>query len=264
MSALAKREEQLPLEGIPQAPVTDAFLELLERAARDPNTNVGNMERLMALYTQRREAEAKAAYVSALVQLKPKLPVIDKRGRITIHEKGAVKTAASVIQSTPYALWEDIDAAITPTLHDHGFVLTFRSGVAQDGKITVTGVLGHEGGHTEETTITLPHDSSGSKNAVQAVGSSTSYGKRYTATMLLNIRTKGEDDDGVSGGTSLLTTDQVQKVFDCAKRAGKTAEGICTWLKMPEGSGIPDIQQKDYERVIATLNLTPTPRAAGK
>jgi hypothetical protein len=42
----------------------------------------------------------------------------------------------------------------------------------------------------------LPHDSTGSKNAVQAVGSSTSYGKRYTACALLNITSRGEDDDG--------------------------------------------------------------------
>jgi hypothetical protein len=48
--------------------------------------------------------------------------------------------------------------------------------------------------------MTLPLDTSGSKNNVQAVGSSTSYGKRYTATLLLNIRTKGEDDDGHAGG----------------------------------------------------------------
>jgi hypothetical protein len=43
-------------------------------------------------------------------------------------------------------------------------------------------VLSHELGHSEETTMTLPLDTSGSKNNVQAVGSSTSYGKRYTAT----------------------------------------------------------------------------------
>jgi hypothetical protein len=263
MSAVAKREEQLDLPAVP-APEQDTWLALIERAARDPHTNVENMERIMALYERKRAADAKAAYVAALVQMKPQLPVIDKRGRITIHEKGAAKTAASVIQSTPYALWEDIDAQITPILHDHGFVLTFRSGVAQDGKITVTGVLGHEGGHTEETTITLPHDSSGSKNAVQAVGSSTSYGKRYTATMLLNIRTKGEDDDGEKGGTSLLNEDQIEKVFACAKAAGKSAEGICKWLGLPEGSGIPDIQRKDYDRVITALNLTPRGKEPGK
>lgn len=249
MNAVAKREDQLSLEGIPQAPVDDAFLALIERAARDPSTNVENMERIMALYERKQATEAKAAYVSALVQMKPKLPVIDKRGRITIKDKN---DRSLTIQSTPYALWEDIDAKITPILHEHGFVLTFRSGVAQDGKITVTGVLGHEGGHTEETTITLPHDSSGSKNAVQAVGSSTSYGKRYTATMLLNIRTKGDDDDGKKGGDpGFISEDQTEKLFDLIKLVGADKDKFCTHLGI---ESIPDLPAKDYERAIVMLN----------
>ena len=46
----------------------------------------------------------------------------------------------------------------------------------------------------------LPADTSGSKNVVQAIGSSVSYGKRYTMQALLNITSGGEDDDGHSGG----------------------------------------------------------------
>lgn len=161
-------------------------------------------------------------------------------------------THTQVIQSTPYALWEDIDAAITPILAEYGFVLTFRSGVAQDGKITVTGVLGHEGGHTEETTITLPHDSSGSKNAVQAVGSSTSYGKRYTATMLLNIRTKGEDDDGMKGGDpGFITEEQAEKIFDLIRRVGADKDAFCKYLGI---ASVPDLPAKDYDRAIIALN----------
>jgi len=38
----------------------------------------------------------------------------------------------------------------------------------------------------------------GSKNAVQAVGSSVSYGKRYVMSALLNITTTDDDDDGQS------------------------------------------------------------------
>ncbi|WP_340146807.1 ERF family protein [Halomonas sp. PA16-9] len=41
----------------------------------------------------------------------------------------------------------------------------------------------------------LPADISGNKNAVQAFGSSTSYGKRYVLSALLNI-TRGQDDNG--------------------------------------------------------------------
>lgn len=65
-------------------------------------------------------------------------------------------------------------------------------------------------GDQEDTTIVLPHDSTGSKNAVQAVGSSTSYGKRYTAGLLLNLTSRGEDDDGkAADAPATITQDQV-------------------------------------------------------
>lgn len=169
------------------------IMAVISRAASDPTVNVEKLERLTALYERIKANEARTAYMAALAAMQPNLPVVEKRGRIKISKSADDKGQA-------YALWEDISEAIKPTLQQHGFTLSFRTGVAADGKITVTGILGHASGHQEETTITLPHDSSGSKNAVQAVGSSTSYGKRYTATALLNLTFRGEDDDGRAAG----------------------------------------------------------------
>ena len=67
----------------------------------------------------------------------------------------------------------------------------------------MTGILSHRDGHREETTLTLPYDSSGSKNSVQAAGSSYSYGRRYATLMLLNISSRAPqdmDDDGRAAG----------------------------------------------------------------
>lgn len=174
------------------------LMEVIGRAAADPATDVEKLERLLGMYERITARDAKAAYTVALTEVQPKLPVID--------EKGGIKNNAGVVQST-YAKWEDINDIIRPILADHGFALSFRTGVAQDGKITVTGVLSHRDGHQEETTMTLPHDSSGNKNAVQAVGSSTSYGKRYTTIALLNITSRAaadSDDNGRAGGLSAV------------------------------------------------------------
>lgn len=170
---------------------TTAIISMIERAARDPAVDIEKMERLFAMQERAMLRQARVAYAEALAAMQPELPVIDRKGKIIIKDKGGDK----VIQSTPYALWEDTNEAIKPVLARHGFSLSFKVGMAPDGKITVTGILMHREGHEEETTITLPHDSTGSKNAVQAVGSSTSYGKRYTAGLLLNLTSRGEDDD---------------------------------------------------------------------
>lgn len=171
-----------------------SLIDVIAQAARDPNVDIDKMERLIAMQERVRGREAETEYYAALAALQPNLPIID--------ERGGIKDRAGNIQST-YALWEDVNEAIRPVLAEHGFSLTFRVARA-DGEIIVTGVLAHRGGHREDTTITLPTDTSGSKNAVQAVGSSTSYGKRYTAFALLNITSTGEDDDGNKAGMKVV------------------------------------------------------------
>lgn len=187
---------------------TTAIVQMIERAAMNPAVDIDKMERLLQMQERVMDRRAKAAFDAALAIMQPQLPQVDRNGRIVIlskEDRNAGRTNAPPQQSTPYALWEDINAAIGPHLAAHGFALSFRTGNTPEGKITVTGVLSHKEGHREETTITLMHDSSGSKNSVQAVGSSISYGKRYTAGLLLNItsRAPGDaDDDGKAAGVA--------------------------------------------------------------
>ena len=186
MNAIAKQPDQQPV-------VTDydsGLLDVIARAARDPSVDIDKMERLIAMQERVQARDAVVAFNAALADLQPSLPVIS--------ERGGIKDRGGNVQST-YALWEDVNEAIRPHLAEHGFALRFRVNRESD-QISVTGILSHRSGHSEETTLTLPTDSSGSKNAVQAVGSSTSYGKRYTAFALLNITSTGEDDDGRKGG----------------------------------------------------------------
>lgn len=234
-------------------PEENSILTVISRAAADPNTDVEKLERLLAMAERVRANDAKAAYIKALVKMKPKLPVIDKRGRIEVREKTATgKRDGEITQNTPYALWEDIDEAITPILAEHGFVLTHRCGTAPDGKILITGVLSHEMGHSEETTMSLPHDSSGSKNAVQAIGSSTQYGKRYTAGLLLNLRTKGLDDDGKRGGDpGFVSDEQAERILEILTRDKADVQLFCKSMKI---ASIIELPAARYEEAIIRIN----------
>jgi hypothetical protein len=156
---------------------------MIERAARDPSVDIDKLERLMQMKKDADALSARAAFDAAMADMQPALPSIGERGAAKVDGKTRYT----------YALWEDINAAIKPVLMAHGFALTFRTDTASG--ITVTGVLSHRAGHREETQITMPADPGGGKNAVQAVASSVSYGKRYTACALLNLTSHGEDDD---------------------------------------------------------------------
>ena len=251
IGTLAKLDEQRTPPGMLE-PAAPSMFELIMRAVKDPACDPTKMAQLLELSRQVRADDAKTAYMRSMVNLKPLLPIIDRKGRITIHAKGADKIPANIIQSTAYALWEDIDAAITPILHDHGFVLTFKCGSGPDGRVTVTGVLSHEMGHSEETTMTLPLDTSGSKNNVQAVGSSTSYGKRYTASLLLNLRTKGEDDDGKLGGDpGPISEEQAEKLLEMLTRDKADVQGFCKYMGI---SSLIELLEKDFARAVEVIN----------
>lgn len=137
-------------------------MSVISRAAADPNCDIDKLERLLQMHERMQDRQAAAEFAADLAEMQDALPSIGERG--------------NAAGRYTYALWEDINAAIKPILKRYGFALSFRTDFA-DG-ISVTGVLTHKSGHREETTIKLPADGSGNKNAVQAVASSVSYGKR--------------------------------------------------------------------------------------
>lgn len=229
MSAIQKIEHESEATNI---------IQVIERAALNPTIDVEKMERLLAMHERILTRDAKAAYIRALAEVQLELPVITERGDIKNREGKS---------QSKYALWEDINETIKPTLAKHGFALSFRTG--QEGeKIVVTGVLSHRDGHSEETSIYLPTDTSGSKNAVQAVGSSTSYGKRYTAQALLNLTSRGEDDDGkASGGEPpKLSDEQVEKLQDVIIEVGADPVKLLEYLNVER---LQDIYASKYDEV---------------
>jgi hypothetical protein len=251
MNAVAKVEENNAVPAIPSAPIT--MLDIINRAAFDPEVSADKVERLLEMAMKVKAQDAKAAYTRGLVAMKPDLPVIDRKGRIEVRKKTASgERDGEVQQSTSFARWEDIDEKITPILSKHGFALTFRTGNQTDGRVTVTGVLSHQDGHSEESTMALPLDTTGSKNNVQAAGSSTSYGKRYTATALLNIRTKGEDDDGKAGGDpGTISAADLATLQDLIDRSHSDIEKFCKYMGV---EALAELTERDLPRAREALN----------
>lgn len=235
MNAVTKHEES----NLAPMAETANLMEVISRAAADPNTDVTKLERLMAMYERIEGRNAKAAYSTALAEMQMELPTIQERGKIKIGS-GDPQT---------YALWEDINRIIKPILAKHGFALSFRTGQA-DCKITVTGVLSHKAGHSEETTIHLPSDTSGSKNAVQAVGSSTSYGKRYTTAALLNL-TSGDEPDDDGNLTGFVTEEQAERILELLTKGKADVAKFCAYMKVPS---IIQLPASEYSHAIEVIN----------
>ena len=165
--------------------------------------------------------EAKAAFDADFSALQVELPTIEEKGVMLSNFGRQVAT---------YARWDDINRVIKPILAKRGFSLRFKTGHEGD-RIAVTCGLHHVAGHVEEATLLLPVEMSGGKNAVQAIGSSTSYGKRYTASALLNLTSSGEDDDGVAAGqTARVSAEQVLELRKLVAEVGANENRLLALL----------------------------------
>lgn len=163
-------------------------LTMFERLARDPSVPVDKLERLIELQERIMRFNAKAAFDSAFSRMGPTLPEIDEHGRIEVR---------GTLRST-YAKLEDIHAAIKPILKEHGFAIRHRTEWPADKPniIRIVGILSHEQGHSEESVFEAPMDKSEYRTDIQSMGSTVSYGRRYTTLDLLNLSTRGLDNDG--------------------------------------------------------------------
>lgn len=219
MSQVARVDTQSQPPAIAAESVT--ILQIIQQVAMSPTADIDKMERLMVMHQNIQALQAKQQFDEALAAMQEELPVIG--------ERGGIKDKNGRIQST-YALWEDINEMIKPVLARHGFALSFRT-PRNDRGIEVEGVLSHRAGHRETTSLLLPADTSGSKNGVQAVASSVSYGKRYTAGALLNFTTTGEDDDGNGAVvtprvTSVQAVQLAMLLERCSEKAKKSFANI--------------------------------------
>lgn len=196
MSEVAKVNNQ----EIQASQETNAVLSMIERVAIDPQVDINKLEKMLDMQERILDRNARMEFDAGLAAMQAELPEVEK------HAQG---------HNSKYAKFEHILAAIKPALQKHGFSITHRV-KSGDGLVHVTGILSHRSGHREETTLSLPPDTSGKKNDVQAVASTTEYGRRYTMNSLLGIATKDADQDGGKLSDEPDCTDWLAKIDESA------------------------------------------------
>src|SRR6185295_16714658 len=108
-----------------------------------------------------------------------------------------------------YEGFSDIAEHVDPILAKYG--LSYRHRPKQDAKVlTITCILAHRDGHSEETSLFASNDESGNKNSIQSVGSTATYLQRYTLKLALGLAA-AKDDDGRKAGSDepTITEEQV-------------------------------------------------------
>lgn len=152
--------------------------------------NIETLERLMALKREHDKEVAKKAFTEALSKFQEECPEIRKTKHVDVDLKSGGKMKYS------YAPLPDIDRQIKTLMVKHGFTKEWKPSYTDKGKIRITCILTHIGGHSTETPMEADADTSGSKSAIQAQGSSITFMQRYTLLGALGITTADEDIDG--------------------------------------------------------------------
>ena len=176
------------------------------------------------------------------------MPRIVKGGTVGYKEDKNDKKSATV-EAFKFARYEDIDAVVRPLLVAEGFSLSFNTEQREGGGCIMHGTLSHKDGHSRTASIPLALDLSGGKNNIQAMGSTTSYGRRYTMCMLLNIVTVGEDDDG-KGDEDVLET---EKAVEIDLLIVEVKADKAKFLKFMGTDDVRHIKSADYQKALNAL-----------
>ena len=229
MNAVEKIEPQ-PSRAV--APVTP--MDMLNRAV-ESGAGLDMVEKLMSLQERWETGQARKAFDKAIASAKAKITPIQRNA--TGHN------------SKRYADFAAIAKVVDPILSEHGLSYRFRT--AQGDRISVTCILSHEDGHSEETTLSGPPDASGSKNAIQAIGSTLTYLQRYSLVQMLGLAASNDDDGKAAIESGLISEDQASELIALADEVEADKRAFCNYFKV---EGIAMLPAKDFERAKAALN----------
>jgi len=185
-----------------------ALMRLIERAATSPDFDVAKLEKLFDVKERWERAEAHKAFVAAVAAFKKNPPEI-------------IKSKLVAFGNTKYhhATLDQVCSVIGEALGAHG--LSHRWSVEQDERaIRVSCIITHELGHSETVTMSATPDTSGQKNAIQAIGSAVSYLQRYTLLAATGLAAKEYDDDGAKTGGGTISDEQKAELIDLMQATG--------------------------------------------
>lgn len=214
--------EQKPATGEVQN-IGTAALNILQNALLQPDIPAERIDKALE-WMERLEAKAAAeAFNRSLAAVQAEMPIVPMNG--SGHNRTRYATLADIIQVT------------RPVLAKHGMSVRFDMATGE-GNVTVTAILHHTDGHSERVTGVYPYDASGSKNAIQSMGSAQTYGQRYTISALLNIATGDAEDDGQQSGKT-ITDEQVSEIAGLMAEAGTDQQKFLTWAGVERLKDLP-------------------------
>ena len=234
-------------------PETKQHLPALRRKATTPMQMIDRalasgatpevLDKLMGLQERYEANEARKAFDAAIAMARAEITPIVK-GRTAEME---LRTGGKA--SYNYEDMALIAEVIDPILAKHG--LSYRHKSRTDGgQITVTCFLSHQGGHREEgATLSAAADTTGAKNNVQAVGSTSTYLQRYTLKLSVGLAASRDDDARKAPHDDpTIDADQYVELQGLLDKTRKTEDDLFQYLGLPPDANMHVLTLLQYRK----------------
>lgn len=210
---------------------------MLLNIAIEKGAELDKLEKLMELQMKWEANQARKAYTEAMAAFKANPPDIEKD-----------KTVAYGNTKYNHATLANVTDKINAALSQHGLSASWVTQQADKG-ITVVCRITHVLGHYEETSLTAPADTSGAKNAIQAIGSTISYLQRYTILALTGLATRDMDNDG-QGTVEYIDDKQLSTIRDLMNDKDIKEDKFCEYMQV---ESLTAIKKTDFQKAIQSI-----------
>lgn len=234
-------------ENLPTTKCPDTIIEMALSRGADEKA-LERLEKVLEIKERYDALEAKKAYYVAIAKFKAKPPKIWRDMQVKYEVVGGKPT-----------MWSHADLAtaaeaINKSLGKHGLNSTWRTLPLENNKTRVTCIIAHEFGHSEETYLEAGPDKTGSKNDIQAIGSTIFYLERYTLFALTGLAPARMDDDGQgTGEVKYISEKQLSTIRDLMAEKNMTESRM---LKFAEVENLEMILAENYEKTVVAIKRT--------
>lgn len=229
-------QNQLP--GIPE-PAN--ILDVISRAANDPNTDVAKMEKLLEMFERISAKKAETEFNQAMT--------------LAQSEMGRVAADAENPQTrSQYASYAKLDKALRPIYTRHSFSLSFDT--ADSPKADHIRVVAYvaRGGYSRTHQVDMPADGKGAKGGdvmtkTHAAGAAMSYGMRYLLKAIFNVAVGAEDTDGNMPAETISDT----QIADLEALITETKADRAKFLRYCKVESFAQIPAANFSHVVKML-----------
>lgn len=221
--------EKLPVS----APIESAItpMGLIEKAIAQ-GASVEQVSQLLELQERWDANQARKEFDAAIAAAKAEIPTIAKTRTVDFtSSKGRTHYRHEDLA--------EIARVVTPILANHGLSYRFRTSSPPNEPVTVTCIISHRSGHSEENTLSAGRDESGNKNSIQGVGSTITYLQRYTLKAALGLAASDDDDGGSTESKGPITDAQRDELEALIAETGADIQKFCAFMRVESLAAIP-------------------------